>query len=33
MYIACGFINFAVLNMHELTLQEDQLAVLQVGMT
>ena len=33
MYIMCGFITFAVLNMHEITLEEDQLAVLQVGMT
>ena len=33
MYITCGFITFAVSNMHEITLEEDQLAVLQVGMT
>ena len=33
MYISCGFITFAVSNMHEITLEEDQLAVLRVGMT
>ena len=33
MYITYGFITFAVSNMHEITLEEDLLAVLQVGMT
>ena len=33
MYITCGLITFAVSIMHEKTIEEDLLAVLQVGMT
>ena len=33
MYITWGFITFAVSTMYEITLEEDLMAVLQVGMT